>query len=371
MVSPDPFDEFDDLFADPSNLDAIDAILQSTQAPPKPRVTQPYHHQIARPRNVATQKTFSRRKEPAPLNTEPRAGPSGFGWEHGGKRSIPGNVERHVNAIHERQKYWALDEKAQEEESYPELVVNAAGQYGFSGEEEGEGEVVDTFARTGELGESQAKVRDTTGAAARREAIMKAANEATAAKVVPRPPISRSNSAAVTRPGPSNLQAHVQAAQTTFQAQPQANFPTRSISRSVSAGAHLSSRPSSRASQILPPISSQNFSSPIPLSQGSARRKAAIELDEEQRKQEAAEAELLESRPRPEADETMGKGNEREEKQEVMEGKKDNKEWEEMERQLNEMRKQVKTLQEESWRVEGEKETMRRVRKDVSRGHPE
>jgi len=354
-TSSDPFDIDDDLFASPDALDSLEAhALQSTQTPapapnpgpsqPRKRTTQPYHHQIARP-----SQTFSRRKEPAPLNTEPRAGNSGFGWEFGGKRSIDGNVERHIAAIGERAAYWSHGKERREEEEYPDVVVGKNGKYEFGQDMEDEGEeVVDNHARMGMgLGTSQSQVRDPRGAAARREAIAAAsASAGQTTTIFVRPPLSRSNSASsspnITRQaaaGPSNPPPPPQ---------PPQKFAQRSLSRSVSAGSHPVSRPPSRINP-LPPIASQSSQS----SQGSATRRVAIELEEERRKREATEAQLKALQNQLLV-----------EKNRIQESRKER----ETESLGDDPENWMKELQAELYKAKGEAETMRRAQKDVSFG---
>lgn len=358
MLSSDPFDIDDDLFANPAALDELEAsALQSTQAPPQPppphpphpnpnpprRQTQPYHHPLVRP-----SQTFSGRKEPAPLNTEPRAGNSGFGWEFGGKRSIDGNVERHIAAISERAAYWSHGHgNERDEEEYPVVVLGEDGRHGFGdGEEE---DVVDNHARTGVglvMPNASQQVRDVKGAQARREAIAAAgAAEAAAPVQAVRAPLSRSNSAS----SPTGLNRQVQAGPSNLAQQPhhleRPQFVQRSLSRSVSAGAHPVSRPPSRINP-LPPISSQTSQS----SQGSAARKAVFELEGERRRRETAETQLQAARDQIILEQRLREEKAREEES-IHSG--------------DDPERRLKDLQAELWRAKGEAESVRRAQRDV------
>ena len=351
----DPYDIDDDIFANPDALDALEAhALQSTQAPSKStsqrpakaRITQPYHHQVARP-----SQTFSGRKEPAPLNTEPRTSNCGFGWEFGGKRSIEGNVERHIAAISERAAYWSHG-NGRGEEDYPDIVVGEDGRYELGHDTDGEGEVVDNHARTGfglahpVLSQNQSV--DQRGAAARREAIAAAANAEIG--LPPRASLARSNSASssisVPQPGPNKLDLAPQP-----QPRLQPPLAQRSLSRSASVGSHQHSRPIPRISP-LPPILSQSSQS----SQGSTVRRAAMELAEERQRREAVELQLQSLRTQISIEQRKGQEKEQEKEQE---------------RRIDstkpgdDLEKRLAALQADLWRARGETETMRRAQKDV------
>ena len=346
--SSDPFDFDDDLFANPATFDALEAYaLQSTQVPlapppqpgPAKRLNAAYQHQAARAPNrpPILSQTFAGRKEPAPLNTAPRAGNSGFGWEYGGKRSIEGNVARHIAAIDERAAYWSHGNRLEEEDDFPDVVVGEDGEYGVGRQEDGHGEVVDKHAKTGE-----SLMWDAKGDAERGGAIEAGSREAS------RPTISRSTSA-----GPSKLppQAHPehqyqpQLQKTPLQSQ---QFIQRPLSRSASDGSRPLPRAQSRTNPLRP-IASQSSQE----SQGSAARRAAMELDEERRKREAVEAQLQALRDQLLDDRDKVKGKERETEGEVTDERED-------------ITKRMEELQAELWRAKGEAETMRRAQKDVS-----
>ena len=354
-VALDPYDIDDDIFANPDALDALEAhALQSTQAPSiftsqrpaKARITQPYHHQIVRP-----SPTFSGRKEPAPLNTEPRTSNCGFGWEYGGKRSIEGNVERHVAAISERAAYWSHG-NGRGEEDYPDIVIGEDGTYELGNEMDGEVEVVDNHARTGvELARpalSQNQSIDLKGAAARREAIAAAANAVIDSP--PRASLLRSNSASsfIVNPQKDSIKPDL-AGQSQLQPRPQLQPAERSLLRSASVGSHQLSHSTLRVDP-LPAIVSQSSQS----SQGSSARRAAMELAEERQRREAVESQLQSLRNQISVEQRKEK--EKEQERSVDSAKPD-----------EDLENRLKTLQADLWRARGETETMRRAQKDVRR----
>ena len=349
MASSDAFDEFDELFADGTELDRLEVqALQSSQAPSKHRITEPYHHTVARPKAGPTRPSnpaltnFGGRKEPAPLNTEPRAGVGGFGWEYGGKRSMEGNVERHIQSIKDRQAYRSHGPsdlgKTQVEEEYPDVVMTTNGGYGFD-----EGEVLDDHIRTGAKLEQASQARQTKAAVARRDAIAQA--EANSKKST----------------DPDSVQGQDQ------------RFPSSSrvLARSVSAGHHAISKSTKGLGPQLSPIPSQSSSKtpPLPASQGSLARKSALELEDERRRREAAEEEL--SRVRAQVAEYQRQlrlereAKEREEEMRAIAGPSTQKVPEDAEVSKEDLLAKFKDMQDELWKAKGEAETIRRGHREV------
>lgn len=241
----DPFD--DDFFDDPDALKAIEAAetLALSSQVPLPRQSQRYHHTISAPRAAAP---FGRRKDgtprdPAPLNVTPGAVAGGFGWEHGGKRVVEGNVERHLAAIDQRQAYWR-----KEEDPPMDMVVDSTGRYAREDDE-----VVDNRHQ----------------------------------------PISESLASQVRRPpDPKSVQARRAAMAAAME-----ETPARPFARSVSAGSHLRPQPVAGPSR-LEPIASQSSQG----SQGGAVRKLHLDLENEKKKREELEKEIEKLRNVPKTD---------------------------------------------------------------------
>ncbi|KAK8866120.1 hypothetical protein IAR55_001271 [Kwoniella newhampshirensis] len=398
MSPSDPFDdEEDDFFANPETLNILEAVeqraihqaSQTSGAPSRPRSSQPYHHTLAKPRN--SPKLLGRGgnpiREPRPLNTEPRAGGSGFGWEHGGKRSIDGNLERHVEAIKKKEMYWASNagRRVEEEDESPpiDVVMDASGRFELGGV--GDEGIVITDNRKAQqeaLGESLAAVASQSvmpaakrkpsddAVAARRRAIAEsgvAANGNGNGNLPPRPALSRSNSASSGLGTPNALAGTsrqlapplmVNALQPATTAQ---KFNSnRALSRSVSAGVQVFNHRTTTAAgpSKLPTIPSQSegFSDgPPPASQGSAARQAAIELERERQRRQELEAELTRLRLQAERSQQgvqvvrdvgtagAGDGGGGEEK--------------------------IKELQAQVWAAKGEAETMRRAQREEHNRH--
>ncbi|EIW72574.1 hypothetical protein TREMEDRAFT_72810 [Tremella mesenterica DSM 1558] len=358
-MSSDPFDDdlFDDL--DTSALEAIEAqaiAVQSSQAPK--RHTERYHHTVAVPRNspAAPIRPSNPAKTggptPRPLNTEPRAGNTGFGWEFGGKRSIDGNVERHVQAVKDRQVYW----NGKEEESYPDITVNAQGQYGLGQGYGEEAEVMDSHARP--VMESLTEVRKEKGgikgSAARRAAITLASQNSQG---------YRAQSEEISVPPRIPSVAPVEGRNDNDTVQPLPKFNNnRSFSRSVSMGAQVSNRTlyqnhnSLHPTRTLAPIpsqSSQGSSSQMPggSQSGALTRRTALELEEERRKREKLEQEIRLLRKTGEKSQLASRVEEP-----VAESSKD-------------AEKRMKELQAELWRAKGEAESVRRAQRDEHAKH--
>jgi len=366
MSSPDEFDDFgDDLFSDAQTLAALEAqAMKSSQAPK--RHIQPYRHVTAAPKAgpskpPPSKTTFGGRKEPGPINTEPRAGVGGFGWEHGGKRSMDGNVERYLAQVNDRQAYWQQGNGKDQEESYPDVVMTKDGGYGIE-----VGEVVDKHARpsmamaAAPLNDQEKKEEEkkrTQGAAARRAAIAQASQQS-----------------AVAGPGPTTTRNFAKTTSVPIQQpQPQKfSANSRLLARSTSAGHHPVTRPLSRGSAAgaLTPIPSEPSSQtpPIPASQGSLVRKAALELDEERRKREAIEAELEKvkrelQRQQKEHDEQRQKERMDVDVPEMASAK------EEGENNLD-LSEQLERLKSELYRATGEAQQVRRAQAEVCLFHP-
>ena len=341
-TSSDPYDFDDDLFADPQTLDQLEAsALQASQAP-KPRVTQPYHHTVAKPKNppsiLSSGVKFSGRKAPQPINTEPRAGNSGFGWEYGGKRSIEGNFQRHIDNVRKRQEYWSNNEPngyaSREDESYrPDIVV------GENGYELGENEVVDSHAtRNLGLAPPASQSRTKEAAAARRAAILQASQ-------------SHNEDA-----GPSNVAGPSQPRATSVEAQRYApqRQPQRAFSRSISAGHHpMTAGLGAVRKGRLSPIPSEDTGS-VASSQGSMARKTAIQLEEEKRRSETLEKEISRLKEQLQA--------RRKEETEAVEGRMD---IDQAGPGPPEFQARFDQLQNELWKAKGEASTMRRAQKEV------
>ncbi|WVR06065.1 hypothetical protein IAU60_003093 [Kwoniella sp. DSM 27419] len=415
----DPYDD-DGFFDNLETLNMIAAVeeraIQASQAAPKPKFSQPVRHVLAKPRHspsAARGRVSPAIREPRPLNTEPRVQKSGFGWEEGGKRSIEGNLERHVEAIKQREAYWSAH--AEEEESAPiDVVMDGSGRYELGQEqavrEADEAVVTDNRrAQPFVLGESLGLAGPSTATAnlrrkqsedavaARRRAIAEAAGVATNGSTITtqqKQPLSRSNSASSLqreltsqtavggfRPTPPGSQQgsnklHVQA-----QVQPpnhsQKFSNNRSLSRSVSAGAQIFHRtvPSAAAGPSrLPTIPSQQAvgghggihassngsdPGPPPASQGSLARMATIELEIERKKRQELEEELAALR--------------------AARAQQDTKRQAETIRPVNAPRteddgqedreKRIKELQNQVWAAKGEAETMRRAQMQEHQRH--
>lgn len=416
MSSSDPYDD-DNFFDDPLAFAEIEAAeaqaiqLKSTQSNrPFPAPSQlndnqqpkktSYHHQVVPPRSGPSKPS----KPPAPLNTEPgRQKVSGFGWEHNGKRSIEGNVERHVQHTKDRQDYWNNDNaiggsgvgnfsssqnprrgrivSAQPIEELPmDVVMSSDGKYGLAG-----GQISD---------DNYEKPIDVGAADARRMAIM--------AAMVPesRPPISRSNSSSSftsNRPPLHTAEISPFVSNNGINpVQPNVKFnSSRTLARSASAGSHILSRPTSAGPSRppgikLPPIPSQSSqksesqypqtqhanhlqlgsqgsgSGPAP-SQGSIARRSVFELEEEKKKVEeekrkrlAAEEELRSMRAEIARlkNGALIKGKERE-REDVDESNDDVE-------VTTKLTKEVETIKQEMYRYKGEAEIVRKRQVAVS-----
>lgn len=307
-----------------------------------------YHHTVASPRPEL-------RKEPRPLNTEPRAGgKSTFGFGEGGKHTHPANEIRLVENVRKRKEYWGVPRHDDGEEyDRPAVTVDPTGRYGLvvdHNEEDGYGDddVVDlhapgarthalttngSFARPIDLG-SQA-------AMARRAAITEAARNLS--------PIdsnfasSSSNQQGV--PRHTGDPAHPLPRHSTMAG------PSRVLSRSVSAGNHVLAKSRQGAPRVLSPVLSQSSANHPPSSQGSQLRRSVLELEDERRQREGLEArikqlnyELAASKPAPRhwANGLPDNGEE-----EIPSGHK------------------IKSLQTDLWIAKGEAENMRRAQKEV------
>lgn len=350
-TSSDPFDDDDDLFADLSALDKLEAsALQASQAP-KSRVIQPYHHTIAKPKAtpsiLSSTARFSGRKAPQPINTEPLAGNTGFGWEYGGKRSMEGNVQRHVENVKNRHENLSKDtnglvpQSGGEEEIYqPDVVM---GEQGY---ELGENEIVDSHTmRNIGAPPPASQAHQIEGAAARRAAIAQASQS-----------FSNDASSIV---GPSNTRDT--SAGLEVLAPPQKfSAPTRSLSRSISAGHHpLPTTVAARAQIRFSPIPSEAEGSLLS-SQGSLARKTAFQLDEEKKRSEALELEVAKLRTQLKARQNAEGTKNRERNDGGMNvNQEDNAVQEELQAKLDELQNQV-------WKAKGEAETIRRAQREVS-----
>ncbi|OCF41535.1 hypothetical protein I317_04643 [Kwoniella heveanensis CBS 569] len=437
-MSDPEYDDYDVFFEDPETLnylaDAETKAIQASQAPapvPGPskastttttRFTPRYDHVLAKPKNSPAKKHLNNNagvasgstsrnkvKEPRPINTEPGVKSSGFGWEEGGKRSMEGNVERHIEAIKKREAYWGG--KADEEESAPpDVVMDGSGRYELGGLGTGSGDeaiITDTRrAQPAALSESLGLAGPTHGVrkftsedavAARRRAMAAAAaaGNATAGPSVPNPapsqgplpprqPISRSNSASSSSrgatPGPQNgfnrpnLTSGPTLHTTNNSAnQPQANGQkfgsTRALSRSQSAGAQIfHHRPGNAVAgpSRLPTIPSQssprdpghNDDGVPPASQGSLARSAAIALEAERKKREEAEAELAALKAaRLSASRDLSVRHSQEVSRSDSTGGNGDSE------------RRIKELQQQVWAAKGEAETMRRAQREEQQRH--
>lgn len=366
MSSSDEFDDLDNgLFDDAETLVDLEArAVKSSQAPK--RHIQPYKHVTATPKTAASRPTpqpppkFGGRKEPGPINTEPRAGKGGFGWEYGGKRSMDENVDRYLAQVNERQAYWGQGgSNNQDEETYPDVVMNEDGGYGI-----GVGEVVDTHSRPNialaappktEQQKKEEEEKRLQAAAARRAAIAQATDQSAVAGPGPTTArhFAKTTSVPLHQPQPR-----------TFSANP------RLLSRSTSAGHHPVSRPTSRGPGLSPiPSQSASQTPPLPASQGSLARKAALELDQERKKREAVETELQKLRAELEK---QRRENEEHREREAMDidveeaGPAENKRDEGTEDEAETTRK-IEALQASVWSAQGEAQQVRRLQEEVGR----
>ncbi|WVQ97632.1 hypothetical protein IAU59_004746 [Kwoniella sp. CBS 9459] len=428
----DPYGDDDDLFfQDPETLniiaDAENKAIQASQAPAPAlskttsRFTPQYNHVLAKPRSspkpvakarnngnssgIVTNSSSASRgkgKEPRPINTEPGVKTSGFGWEEGGKRSIEGNVERHLEAIKKREAYWGI-QPDEDDSAPPDVVMDGSGRYELGGGTGSGDEAIITDTRRAQpaaLSESLGLagpglgLRNKTSddaVAARRKAMAAAAAGAAGPStptiassqgpLPPRQPLSRSNSASSSSRGiatiPENGFGRPQFAAgptphiaSNINNQPQVNghkfSSSRSLSRSQSAGAQVfhHHRPLNAVAgpSRLPTIPSQRTPSdaggddagPPPASQGSLVRSAAIALEAERKKREELEAELAAykaaqaSAVRPSSQAVS--------RQESAQNSGDSE-------------KRIKELQNQVWAAKGEAETMRRAQREEQQRH--
>ncbi|WVW82510.1 hypothetical protein I302_104521 [Kwoniella bestiolae CBS 10118] len=401
----DPFDDDDDLFANPETLGLLkeveDQAIQNSQKPPpsKPRFSQPIRHVLAKPKNSPGSSSSSGnsrlKKEPRPINTEPGIrGGTGFGWEDGGKRSF--DVERHIGNVKKREAYWGTgNQQAEEEdESIPiDVVMDGSGRYELVNNRSNTGsgdEAIITDKRRAQpsmLGESLGLNGSATGIGkptrkqsedaiqARRRAMAAATSSNTSSEPFSnRQPMSKSNSTSTTNIVTSRLSNnnHVQL-QNTNDHKFNAN---RSLSRSVSAGAQIFQRSNGHSNAVagpsrLPTIPSEPSSqsrngssengnsrevSAPPMSQGSAARAAAIELDIERRKRQELEAELaaLRAQAQTQAQPSRSQVPRQEVEKQVIDS--DDKD-------------KVKELQNQLWAAKGEAEMIRRAQKEEHQRH--
>ena len=346
MAGSDEGDEFDDdLFSnfDADALQQIDSVISASQAPKrqhqaspphlpqrKPKVVSSTHHVLARPANRPSQASNSRPstpqagpsrpmiphrtrpapRDPGPLNTEPRTGAGGFGWEHGGKRQE--DAERYIALVDDRQQYWGTGgrsnttngrprgqkvvEEDEDEDEPPMVEMNPNGTYRHVPTPD----VVDKHAKPSISLPATRRQEDAAslaaGAEARRRAMMAAMQLDS--------PADRAAGPAAAGPGPSTVRQMTKATSGPVQQlQQQHNssqrFPSpsgRTLSRSISAGHHPMSKPIHYSSRAMSPqlatIPAESSQATPPASQGSLARKAALEADSIQRAKEALEKEL-------------------------------------------------------------------------------
>jgi len=304
---------------------------------------------------------------------------------------MEGNVERHIAQIDKRQAYWSHGGRSNDagpsrqggdDESYPQITMKN-GSYGLEAPE-----IVDNHARPNisfppakmeqQRREDDEKKRQ--AAEARRAALTglptpsgSAANGIDVpARRLPGPILPMNT--AVAGPGPSTTRNLTKTNSTPINHIAEKFSSNRTISRSISAG-QLHSKPVVTSVSRVPgpqlspiPSSQSSQSIQIPASQGSMVRKAALELDEERRKREEAEAQL--KRIKAELLQKESKFEEERERREM-----------EMDRQdaATTQARQVKdeeggedwkvkfqALQGDYYRAKGEAESMRRAQKDVS-----
>lgn len=265
--SSDPYDD-DDFFDDPSTLAAIAQVeeraIAASQAP-KPSSSR-YHHTVARPSaRPKPPPPAAARKEPAPLNTNPRVSGCGFGWEPGGKHAtrlaqgLPINGMARFNT---------------DEDQPMDVIVDDKGRYGFGAVDD---EPIYDQRKRPEIRQMVEAVAAKSEAPRRAPSQLpgsQARRAAIASALPPREPLKRTTSSGDAA-GPST-----------------ARFPPRAFSRATSTphiGRGTSAGPS-RPVSVLPPIGSQG--SQQPSSQGAASRRAVFELEDERRRREAIEAEV-------------------------------------------------------------------------------
>ncbi|WVF70270.1 hypothetical protein IAT40_005059 [Kwoniella sp. CBS 6097] len=431
-MSDPEFDDDDIFFQNPETFNILavaeERAIQASQAPaPAPagpgpgpqktttRFTQGYNHVLAKPKNSPVAKTTSnyggvsgsttrsKGKEPRPINTEPRVKNCGFGWEEGGKRSIEGNVERHIEAIKKREAYWGI-QPDEEESAPPDVVMDGSGRYELgTGMGSGDEAIITDTRRAqpavlseslGLAGPGNGPRRKATedAVAARRKAMAVAAcatpvqpGAPNQGPPPPRQPLSRSNSASSSSrgitPNPQNgfnrsdskcgVTPHT--ANDLNNHQPQANGQkfgvTRSLSRSQSAGAQIfHHRPGNAVAgpSRLPTIPSQhspsdignNDAGPPPASQGSLARSAAIALEVERKKREELEGELaaLKAARANVSDASNARRGQAVNRTEVAGDNGDSE-------------KRIKELQNQVWAAKGEAETMRRAQREEQQRH--
>ncbi|WWC99883.1 hypothetical protein V866_006792 [Kwoniella sp. B9012] len=407
----DPFDD-DDLFDNPETLGLLEAVeeraIQASQKPTaKPRFSQPIRHVLAKPKNSPSSSSSSSnngrlKKEPRPINTEPGIrGGTGFGWEEGGKRSF--DIDRHIGNVKKRESYWnGSGRKGEEEddESIPiDVIMDGSGKYELinntRSNSTGSGdEAIITDKRRAQpfmLGESlglngsgngssgmsiQKRKQSEDAIQARRKAMAAAAATVSSEPFSNRQPMSKSNSTSTTniitsRLSNNNHQVHPQQQKN----QDQKFNASRSLSRSVSAGAQIFNRSNANAiagPSRLPTIPSEPSSqsrngssengdsremSAPPMSQGSAARAAAIELEVERRKRQELEAELAALRTQAQAQaQTQASRSQRPPQQDEGQGGVDVKE-------------KIKQLQSQVWAAKGEAEMIRRAQKEEHQRH--
>ena len=380
MPSSDPFD--DEAFFDELDLDVLEdaeaQAIQATQASasqqagPSKRVTAPYHHEVTQPRHPFGTKPNGQPREPAPLNTEPRAGNTGFGWEYNGKRNTEGDVSRHVEMINRRQNdqnsIWGT---GYVDEDMPEVMLGADGKYGFRPSQEGD--VIDSRALTGQaalqmvMGKEKRQV-DPQAMEKRREAIAQVmgASQRT---------MSRSNSASSSVGRlPEDIPPLANGADGFLKPN---QSRTRTFSRSASLGSQILNRPRSAgpdahaAPSRLPPIpsASQEGSASQPAisaSQASQNRRNAVQLEQERSKRVELEAQM--QRMREEVDRMRLERQHTEQRQEtaIAAGvETGTRPLQRLDGDDN-LDKRLQELQGEVWKYSGEAATVRRARQVVS-----
>jgi len=223
------------------------------------------------------------------LNTNPRVGACGFGWETGGKHYTRAEqqAQQRQQQRQQQKEPLFLPAPASYDDDPVDVVVDERGQYGYTNP----GAASTTTLGASTLAKPLQRTRSIStepkaplpGSQARREAIEAARSGTNTPVQLPVPgargPLSRSTSSTSTGGIPNAPALGV----------------NRTLSRSASTGQQVFARGAPTRAPGLAPISSQGTP---PSSQGAAARRAVVELDEERRLREKAEAEARELRAR-------------------------------------------------------------------------
>ena len=351
MPDSDPYD-VDDFNLDDHDLDKIDNIEAIFTASQAPRQSTPptfnalaassKHHTIAPPRdeglhaNSSTSSSnvgkpghsvggmvpapFGRTKAgkprvPAPLNTTPGVTGTGFGWEHGGKRSMDGNLQRNLQAIEERQTYWYGSSQQQQDQA--QATPHAHGAVNRQAYGQGQGQASSTrraHFRMPSTGppiapiEEEGRILDTHDAHT-----SDSYHQMPAPVIVPNRNLrAMSEEAKAARRAAirdANASASNSSTTTTTTMQAPRPMPAvhRTFSRSASTGSNILHRPTPMAGPShlspIPDISSSQTSSQQ--SAGAALRRKQLQLDEAEKREQALMQRLADLEARAQAQEQV------------------------------------------------------------------